>query len=185
MHPGTKTPPATYCRVVPQLLGAPLAAPAGLVCRVDTSLKYAVIERERRFLVAAIPAGVAATRQVTDRYLEGSRLRLREVVEADGSTTRKLSQKIRLTDGPAEVACTNMYLDVAEWIALSQLAGCTLRKTRHLADRDGLRVVVDEFEDGTLLAEIERTDERTVLARFQPESEPAPRAQARRVTCAE
>jgi len=38
---------------------------------VVVSLKYAVVERERRFLVDHIPDGVVSTRQIVDRYVEG------------------------------------------------------------------------------------------------------------------
>lgn len=122
---------------------------------MKVSLKYAVVERERRYLVASIPAGVTETREIVDRYVDGTRLRLRQVTSSDGSVVRKLNQKVRLTDGPAEVACTSVYLDDAEWAALSGLPGAALRKTRHLVVRDGLTVAVDEFPDGTLLAEID------------------------------
>lgn len=53
-------------------------------------LKYAIVERERRYLVAAIPDGVTTVRTIIDRYLPGTRLRLREVIEADGTITHKL-----------------------------------------------------------------------------------------------
>jgi hypothetical protein len=70
------------------------------------SLKYAVIERERRFLVRSVPRGVTAVSQIRDRYIEASRLRLREVRGLDGRVVRKLGQKIRLGDGPSAIACT-------------------------------------------------------------------------------
>jgi hypothetical protein len=46
--------------------------------------KYALAERERRFLLAAPPSGARLTdeRQITDRYLTGTRLRLRRVTRA-------------------------------------------------------------------------------------------------------
>ena len=125
------------------------------VVDVGGSLKYAVIERERRFLVARVTDGVVVTTRITDRYLNATRLRLREVVEADGTVTRKLGQKIRLADGPSEIACTSIYLDGVEWRLLQTLPGRTLCKTRHMVQRDGLRVAVDELQDGTLLAEID------------------------------
>ena len=125
---------------------------------VPVSLKYAVVERERRFLVERIPDGVTRVSQITDRYLEGTRLRLREVVDGNGTVTRKLGHKVRLTDGPDEVACTSVYLDDAEWGTLIRLPARTLRKTRHVVARDGVRVAVDRFEDGTLLAEIDDGD---------------------------
>lgn len=123
------------------------------------SLKYAVVERERRWIVARIPDGVTAVSDITDRYVTGTRLRLREVRSADGAVVRKLGHKVRLTDGPAEVACTNFYLDDAEWEALLVLPARVLHKRRHLVERDGLHVAVDEHEDGTLVAEIDDGEE--------------------------
>src|SRR6478735_1979128 len=122
---------------------------------MTVSLKYAVVERERRYLVAAVPSGVVETRDIVDKYVVGTRLRLREVTSYDGSVVRKLNQKTRLTPGPAEVACTSVYLDDAEWALLSGLPATVLRKRRHLVERDGTEVAVDELEDGTLLAEID------------------------------
>ncbi len=78
--------------------------------------------------------------------------------ESDGTVTRKFGHKVRLTDGPAEVACTNFYLDDAEWALLAALPARLLRKRRHMVHRDGLLVAVDEHEDGTLIAEIDDGD---------------------------
>ena len=125
------------------------------------SLKYAVVERERRYLVASVPEGVTRSTEITDRYLTGTRLRLREVCDRDGSVTRKLGHKVRLTDGPAEVACTNLYLDDAEWAVLAALPARTLRKKRHLVEAGDWVVAVDEHEDGTLVAEIDHHDQRS------------------------
>lgn len=122
------------------------------------SLKYAVVERERRFLIGAIPPGPAARRTIIDRYVIGTRLRLREVRERDGSVTRKLTHKVRLGEDASEIACTNMYLDDAEWTLLQAMPARVLAKTRHLITRDGVTVAVDEFADGTLLAEIDDGD---------------------------
>lgn len=124
------------------------------------SLKYAVVERERRFLVASLPAGVAETWEIEDRYVDGTRLRLREVRRPDGTVERKLGHKVRLGDSPAEVACTSVYLDDTEWaLLLERLPGRPLRKRRHHVRRDGWHVVVDELEDGTLLAEVDDGDD--------------------------
>lgn len=129
---------------------------------MSISLKYAVVERERRFLLASLPAGVTSTKDIVDRYLTGTRLRLREVTAEDGSVVRKLGQKVRLGAGPAEVACTNLYLDDAEWQALCTLPARVLRKRRHVVHRDGLVLAVDEHEDGSLVAEIDDGDEPPV-----------------------
>lgn len=121
---------------------------------MEISLKYAHVERERRYLLSELPDGVVSTRQLVDRHIAGTRLRLREVIK-NGAVTRKLGQKIRLGDGPQEVACTNFYLDDNEWDVLEQLPARILRKTRHLVERDGIRVAVDVFADGTIIAEID------------------------------
>lgn len=53
-------------------------------------LKYAHVERERRFLVTAVPEGVQESVSILDRYVEGTRLRLREVRHADGTLLAEL-----------------------------------------------------------------------------------------------
>jgi CYTH domain-containing protein len=123
------------------------------------SLKYAVVERERRYLLASLPEGITSTTEIVDRYVTGTRLRLREVREDNGTVTRKLGHKVRLTEGPAEVACTNFYLSEEEWAVVAALPARTLRKKRHLVHRNGLLVAIDEHEDGTLVAEIDDGDE--------------------------
>ncbi|WP_460967778.1 hypothetical protein [Pedococcus soli] len=52
--------------------------------------KYSVVERERGYLLARLPEGVTVTKDIVDRYLTGTRLRLREVREDDIVVTRKL-----------------------------------------------------------------------------------------------
>jgi CYTH domain-containing protein len=125
---------------------------------VSISLKYAVVERERRFILNSVPTNVSASFEITDRYVDGSRLRLREVRSPDGSVTRKLTHKVRLTESAAEVACTNFYLDDSEWDLLACLPGRVLRKTRHQVSHDGITVLVDVHEDGAIVAEIDDGD---------------------------
>jgi CYTH domain-containing protein len=126
---------------------------------VLTSLKYAVVERERRFLIRSTPSDIVETVEIVDLYVDGSRLRLREVRNADGSVVRKLTHKVRLADNTSEVACTNFYLDDAEWHLLtSALTGKHLYKTRHKVLRDGLAVVIDVHEGGAIIAEIDDGD---------------------------
>ena len=126
---------------------------------MSISLKYAVVERERRYRLGRLPDGVSNTKEILDRYVTGTRLRLREVRDSDGTVTRKLGHKVRLTDGPTEVACTNFYLDDDEWALLATLPARLLRKRRHMIHRDGLLVAVDEHDDGTLIAEIDDGDQ--------------------------
>lgn len=122
-------------------------------------LKYARAETERRFLVRAVPAGVTRVSEITDRYIDGTRLRLREVT-TDGTTTRKLGHKVRLGTGPGRIAHTSVYLDDAEWAVLCRLPARILRKRRHHIERDGVVLAVDQFQDGSLVAEIDGGDER-------------------------
>lgn len=68
--------------------------------RREGSLKYAVVERERRYVLRSLPDGVTNTRDIVDRYVIGTRLRLREVHDEHMMASRKLSQKIRLGAGP-------------------------------------------------------------------------------------
>ena len=126
---------------------------------MSVNLKYAVVERERRYLLASIPQPVTRTFEIVDRYIRGTRLRLREVRYEDERVSRKLGHKVRLTDGPAEVACTNMYLNDEEWDLLSSLPARLLHKKRHLVQRDGLTVAIDEYDDGILVAEIDDRDQ--------------------------
>jgi CYTH domain-containing protein len=105
-----------------------------------------------------MPEGVTHTLEILDRYVTGTRLRLREVREADGSVTRKLGHKVRLTEGPAEVAHTSLYLDEAEWDLFTGLPARLLHKRRHVVHREGLVIAVDEHDDGTLVAEIDDGD---------------------------
>ena len=120
-------------------------------------MKYAHVESERRFLLSALPEGVTRVSEITDRYVDGTRLRLREVV-TDGQVVRKLGQKIRLDDGPRRIAHTTIYLDEAEWEVLVGLPARRLHKRRHVVERDGLVIAVDEHDDGTLVAEIDGGD---------------------------
>lgn len=130
---------------------------------MGVSLKYAHVERERRWLLAAVPDGLEVewSLAITDRYLVGTRLRLRETVADDGAVVRKLGHKVRLGDGAGEIACTSLYLDDAEWEALSVLESRLLRKVRRRACIDGVPVSLDVFEGdraGLVLLEIDRGD---------------------------
>jgi CYTH domain-containing protein len=126
-------------------------------------LKYAKVERERRWLLDGLPPFPDDARQVriVDRYLRGTRLRLREVTDTNGTVVRKLGHKVRLGDGAREVACTSLYLDDAEWAALSKLPGDSLSKTRVLVPHGEHTIALDVFERpyaGLVLAENDAGD---------------------------
>src|SRR5438309_1383722 len=84
--------------------------------------KYARVERERRFLLATAPTeGVTRRRQIIDRYLLGTRLRLRRVRDLDaGSCELKFTQKLPAEQpGPVQGLITNTYLSQAEYDLLA------------------------------------------------------------------
>lgn len=127
--------------------------------------RYARTELERRFLVVGEPDGLRAPRRIEDRYLAGTRLRLRHVRVGEESVF-KLTQKVRRDAAdPAEVALTNVYLSAAEHERLATLPGATLAKTRWLWGQEGL--VVDELHGrlaGLRLLEVEVEDLGAPLA---------------------
>jgi CYTH domain-containing protein len=131
--------------------------------------KYARVERERRFLLAGLPTDrpVTAVREITDRYLTGTRLRLRQTVDRRDGHRYKLTQKIPADrPGPVQGLITNTYLSRAEYDLLARLPGETLIKTRHGMPPLGIDVFARP-RDGLVLAEAEFDDETAMLA-FRP-----------------
>lgn len=127
-------------------------APAG------KAAKYARPELERRLLLRAVPPGEEVARhRIEDRYLEGTRLRLRRMTSTNGqgdvTIVRKLTQKIPAADGGPGLI-TNLYLSHEEHARLEALPARELAKTRLSIPPFG----VDVFEgplEGLILAEIE------------------------------
>ena len=136
------------------------------------SLKYAHIETERRFLLAGVPAiceGVAI-QEIRDRYVLGTRLRLR-VVEVPGEPkVWKLGQKVRIDPAsPLRVAHTTIYLDENEVAVLAALPATELTKSRRTLVLEGHTWAVDEFRGlltGLVLAEIDLGEDRSMPARL-------------------
>jgi CYTH domain-containing protein len=119
--------------------------------------KYARVERERRFLLAEFPnnANIIRTRKIIDRYIDGTTLRLRKLIEEDGLTAYKLTQKIPAPDSSAQQGLiVTMYLTESEFDVFNQLPVHTLTKTRHSIPPFGIDVFEAELE-GLLLAEAE------------------------------
>ncbi len=95
--------------------------------------KYARVEIERRFLLASVPDGaqVTAVHDIDDRYLEGTRMRLRRTARRDGTTVLKLTQKLPDPDGHGvQGRLTTLYLSEDEHAALAALPAATLAKSR-------------------------------------------------------
>jgi CYTH domain-containing protein len=131
------------------------SAPAG------KSQQYAKPERERRFLLREMPDGeITQTVDITDRYLSGTRLRLRQMTQKTDAATRtyyKLTQKIPAPDGSPGLVST-IYLSESEFVLLSGLAGSVLRKTRYSIPPFGVDVFAPPLS-GLILAECEFNDD--------------------------
>ncbi len=92
--------------------------------------KYARLEDEQRYVVGSLPDGARAPRLIEDRYVQGTRLRLRRVTDG-GAATLKLGHKVRLDpSAPSAVWHTTCYLDEAEFALLGDLPAHELRKRR-------------------------------------------------------
>jgi CYTH domain-containing protein len=118
---------------------------------------YARIERERRFLLAEFPraAEVVRVRHITDLYIDGTSLRLREQRDDGGPAVFKLTQKIPVpASGAQQGFITNMYLTQDEFRLLAQLPANRLSKTRHSVPPFGIDVFEGALE-GLFLAEAE------------------------------
>jgi CYTH domain-containing protein len=137
---------------------------------MSSSPKYALAEIERRFLVAPAAApdlkGVAY-RRIEDRYVIGTRLRLRTMTASDsGLVERKFCKKYP-SDDPLGGPITNLYLDAAEHAALAALPARTLAKRRYKLPHDGRFFALDLFEgelDGLMLCEAEAESREAALA---------------------
>lgn len=121
---------------------------------------YTAVERERRWLCHAVPRELALrTERITDLYVEGARLRLREARPLSGAPAiLRLSRKGDVDDRTRLV--TSIYLSEPEFALLAaSLPGRRVRKLRHrLPRQEGVVLMVDEFQDelaGLLLVEAE------------------------------
>src|SRR5215204_7694486 len=124
--------------------------------------KYALIERERRYLLEDLPSGISRADnhlQITDNYITGTRLRIRKVRDPRSNKwTVKLTQKF--APQPADLSrtiITNTYLNALEAETLSVFNANEIRKNRYYFDYEGRKFSVDMFLGdlfGLVLAEV-------------------------------
>lgn len=125
------------------------------------NIKYAHIERERRYLlpVNSILPNPVKQLKILDNYLVGSTLRVRRVDEDGKSVVFKLGQKIRIgREIPVKIAHTTMYLTEGEYEILSALPAKSLSKRRLIYSLGTSQFALDEFDGellGLALAEID------------------------------
>jgi CYTH domain-containing protein len=122
--------------------------------------KYRAVERERRFLCRYVPRDrVVETMAITDLYVTGARLRLREARSVGGGSA--LLRLTRKADIDAHTRLiTSIYLAEEEFALLARtLVGTRIKKLRHkLKVHHGVEIAVDEFQGplaGLILAEAE------------------------------
>ena len=130
--------------------------------------KYARVERERRYLLQDLPAGLTRADhhlQITDNYITGTRLRIRKV--RDPKTNKwivKFTQKF--APNPEDLSrtiITNTYLNATEAETLSIFEANEIRKNRYRFEFEGRKFSIDMFLGelfGLVLAEVSfETDE--------------------------
>jgi CYTH domain-containing protein len=128
---------------------------------VITESKYALVERERRYLLRELPEGLTRASehvQIWDNYLTNTRLRLRKIrVPQTKQWTVKLTQKF--APAPQDFSrtlITNTYLTADEYEVLSVFEGNEIRKNRYLYEFAGRTYSIDIFMGalwGLILAE--------------------------------
>lgn len=129
----------------------------------DKVKKYAVVERERRFLLRELPVGLELTqphRQIFDNYITNTRLRLRKIRDPQRREwTWKLTQKFAPNvEDLSRTYITNLYLTQAEYEMFAHLEGNEIRKNRYAYEHEGRKYSIDTFLGdlhGLILAEIE------------------------------
>ena len=137
--------------------------------------KYAHIERERRWLVdcKARPAidGLPSV-LIEDRYLLGTRMRLRRMTDSSsGAVSLKLTKKYEADDPLARPIVTS-YLTEDEFALLATLPSRQLAKRRFKLTSGGQPFSVDRFVgplSGLELAEIEWPDDAGLRALRAPD----------------
>jgi len=122
--------------------------------------EYTAIERERRWLCRQVPRElVRSTEEITDLYVIGARLRLREARPTDGGAPMlRLTRKADVDNYTRLI--TSIYLPEDEFSVLAaSLPGNRIKKLRYrLHSSPGVVLLVDEFQgelEGLFIAEAE------------------------------
>lgn len=129
----------------------------------ERRMKYARVERERRYLLRGLPPGLRVNdphTQIFDNYITGTRLRLRKIRAPERREWAwKLTQKFAAdAEDFSRTVITNIYLSQIEYETLSVFEGNEVRKNRYPYEHDGRRFSIDVFLGplhGLVLAETE------------------------------
>jgi CYTH domain-containing protein len=132
--------------------------------------QYARIERERRFLLNRFPnREFMRTRRITDRYLDGTLLRLREQTDDGGPPVFKLTKKVPArASGAQQGFITTIYLSEEEFSLMVRLPASVLTKVRYSVPPFGIDVFEGALQ-GWLLADAEFSSAAEADALVVPE----------------
>ena len=131
--------------------------------------KYSQVEHERRFLViGGLPPGVEPDpKQLEDKYLHQSRMRLRVLTDTNGGhKVMKLTKKY-VSPSPYYQAITTLQLSETELALFDRLEGDRLKKTRHYQRYRNHLFAIDVFHGphaGLVLCEVEAPDLTQLMA---------------------
>ena len=136
--------------------------------------KYSLLENERKWLVSR---DVTEDFQeawhylIIDRYIEGTRIRLRE---ARDSETKKSIYKLTKKYGGSNLysePLASFYISKTEYDLFSKLPSRIIQKRRFRFPENGYEYSIDIFEkdnDGLVLCEIESSSESELLKIPEP-----------------
>jgi len=115
--------------------------------------KYALVERERKFLLQELPEPLTrASRhiQIWDNYITNTRLRLRKIrVPESRKYILKLTQKFAPeAEDLSRTIITNTYLSPTEYAVLAIFEGNEIRKNRYPYEFEGRTYSIDVFLGG-------------------------------------
>jgi len=127
-------------------------------------MKYAAIERERRWLCDGLPEiadRASETYLLSDLYITNTQLRLRDAQLNDGTPVwPRLAKKVDV-DAPHRLI-TSIYLSPDELALFKNMPGNVLKKTRRVVNFNGHRMAIDQFSgalQGLVLVEAEFDDD--------------------------
>ncbi len=129
-----------------------------------TTIKYAKLEIERKWLVCAsqLPdLTKLPSKSIEDLYINNTRMRLRKEI-TDQSVTYKLCKKYGLNNEISE-PIVNVYLSESEYRIFSKIDGNRICKMRYYYPFEGVRIAIDVAKNLPIMAEAEFTDEHKAV----------------------
>lgn len=137
-------------------------------------MKYGKYEYERTYLLESNflrDKKIKGIKKIRDKYIKGTRLRLREVIE-NKETKYKLTQKERLRPAKQGVLKINtLYLTKAEFDKINILEGFEIEKERFMIQIDQIRIGIDRIKlnkKSLFIAEVEFDTELEMNAFSMP-----------------